>query len=250
MSRWIRTGVNPTDIQIRWKPVNEWLIDIIPRNVFTDECKRILLEHRIRSFQGKEKYRSRCLLTIKNREAILDYSDKTVLQYNKKRGMRIGVCRIMFTSPNRNLIKRIDWIEDGKEQKNAATSNWSQQEYTDKYIEGGDKEISLEVTKRDPQLKADAIRRYGSACQVCRMDFGETYGDVGEGYIEIHHLKPMASKKSSESLTSIEDVRVVCANCHRMLHRQGKVPIPFDDFLKAYRQRNTENRKKKRAPRK
>ena len=41
---------------------------------------------------------------------------------------------------------------------------------------------------------------------------------IGENYIECHHDIPLHKLKPN-TLTTIDDLRLVCANCHRMLHR-------------------------------
>jgi 5-methylcytosine-specific restriction protein A len=56
-------------------------------------------------------------------------------------------------------------------------------------------------------------------CEVCSFDFNKTYGELGKGFIECHHKKPLSSIES-EVITSIEDLALVCSNCHRMLHRE------------------------------
>ena len=55
-------------------------------------------------------------------------------------------------------------------------------------------------------------------CEVCEMDFVQTYGEIGIGFIEAHHKKPVAELDGSEK-TKISDLALVCSNCHRMLHR-------------------------------
>jgi hypothetical protein len=43
------------------------------------------------------------------------------------------------------------------------------------------------------------------------------------GFIEVHHLEPVSSiigKAGAKLSTSINDVRPLCANCHRMAHRR------------------------------
>jgi 5-methylcytosine-specific restriction endonuclease McrA len=55
-------------------------------------------------------------------------------------------------------------------------------------------------------------------CQVCGMRFEEVYGELGRGFAEAHHIVPL-SRLKGEVKTRIEDLRTVCANCHRMLHR-------------------------------
>ncbi|MGT0185833.1 HNH endonuclease [Staphylococcus aureus] len=49
--------------------------------------------------------------------------------------------------------------------------------------------------KRNQALENEAIKIHGTTCKVCGFDFKAKYGDLGEGFIEIHHLKPMFSIK-------------------------------------------------------
>lgn len=80
----------------------------------------------------------------------------------------------------------------------------------------------LEKT-RNPALVRDAKaafqRRNGSLwCEVCGFDFKQHYGQRGDGYIHAHHLRPVAEIEPDTVLT-IDDLAMVCANCHAMLHR-------------------------------
>jgi 5-methylcytosine-specific restriction enzyme A len=76
--------------------------------------------------------------------------------------------------------------------------------------------------ERDPKLRAkkiDQVRQNGGPlrCEVCDFDFSRTYGDLGEGYIEVHHVTPLHISGTRE--TKLDDLACVCANCHRMCHR-------------------------------
>ena len=64
------------------------------------------------------------------------------------------------------------------------------------------------------------------ACEVCGFDFAATYGALGENYAECHHKKPLADGKR---VTRLADLAIVCANCHRMLHRWSP-PLTTDDL--------------------
>lgn len=70
-------------------------------------------------------------------------------------------------------------------------------------------------------------------CEVCDFDFSDRYGDLGHGYIEVHHCKPLASMVPGER-TKLSDLAVVCANCHRMLHRRS-LTLSLDDLRAAIR---------------
>ncbi|WP_163971820.1 HNH endonuclease [Oceanobacillus halotolerans] len=56
-------------------------------------------------------------------------------------------------------------------------------------------------------------------CEVCKFDFFKTYGELGEDFIEGHHTVPVSELKEGNK-TKIEDIAMVCSNCHRMLHRK------------------------------
>ena len=59
-------------------------------------------------------------------------------------------------------------------------------------------------------------------CEVpgCDFDFEEVYGSIAEGFAHVHHLRPLA-EATAPNLTKLEDLAVVCANCHAVIHRGG-----------------------------
>lgn len=69
------------------------------------------------------------------------------------------------------------------------------------------------------QAKLQAMERGPLACEVCGFDFEERYGDLGKGFIEAHHTLPL-SELTKATETRVQDLALVCANCHRMLHRK------------------------------
>ena len=71
------------------------------------------------------------------------------------------------------------------------------------------------------QKKKDLyLEKYGKLdCEVCGFDFYETYGELGKGFIEAHHRIPL-SEIDGETITKLKDLALVCANCHRMLHKE------------------------------
>jgi len=67
-------------------------------------------------------------------------------------------------------------------------------------------------------------------CEICGFDFQSIYGKLGEGFIEAHHMKPVSEMKEGDK-TRIEDIIMVCSNCHSMIHR--KKPWLKADELKS-----------------
>ena len=76
--------------------------------------------------------------------------------------------------------------------------------------------------ERNPKLitiaKAQARQDGRLHCWVCRFDFAGKYGERGEGYIEAHHTIPISELGENEA--KLDDIAMVCSNCHRMLHRE------------------------------
>ncbi len=56
-------------------------------------------------------------------------------------------------------------------------------------------------------------------CEACTFDFHQKYGELGFKYIECHHRTPL-SEFTSQTKTTLDDLALVCSNCHRMLHRR------------------------------
>lgn len=104
---------------------------------------------------------------------------------------------------------------------------------TDLVGQEGSYKLSLhKVYERDSQLRQNALLEYGLYCQICGFNFEESYGELGKGFIEVHHITPLHKLKGLSSTNSIEDLIPVCANCHRMFHR-NKNNTPTPDEIKA-----------------
>ena len=76
--------------------------------------------------------------------------------------------------------------------------------------------------ERNPRLVTNttraALSKHGRLfCRACGFDFREPYGDLGEGFIECHHLLPLSVAQQSKP--KLKDIALLCSNCHRMVHR-------------------------------
>jgi 5-methylcytosine-specific restriction endonuclease McrA len=95
------------------------------------------------------------------------------------------------------------------------------EEYRDVYsqFENRRRVVSHLVRERSGLLAAERKIRDNYRCQACDMTFESVYGrELGKDFAEAHHLVPLG-KLRGRVRTRIEDLRTVCANCHRMLHR-------------------------------
>ncbi len=103
------------------------------------------------------------------------------------------------------------------------------------YAEGIRQSREVYFFARNLRLIQAAKEHYGYKCQVCGFDFAFRYGNIGERYIECHHINPLSERSekewAEEMCTRIEDVRVLCSNCHRMVHRK-KPPLKMEELGK------------------
>lgn len=89
------------------------------------------------------------------------------------------------------------------------------------YAEGKVVTRTVRQRQRSRMLVQDAKlqfkNKYGHLhCQICGFDFQAFYGIE---YIEAHHTQPMSSLEE-EQMTSVSELGMVCANCHRMIHQR------------------------------
>jgi 5-methylcytosine-specific restriction protein A len=100
--------------------------------------------------------------------------------------------------------------------------------------EGGKKTRFVTTYERSGKARADCLKHYGAKCCVCELDFFDRYGDIGKGFMHVHHLKPVADGEGKQvSVDPIQDLRPVCPNCHSMLHRR-KPPLSIKELLAVY----------------
>jgi predicted HNH restriction endonuclease len=97
--------------------------------------------------------------------------------------------------------------------------------------EGLEHQYNLTKKERNPELRRKCIEYYKHLwgghihCICCGFDFGKAYGDIGEGYIEIHHVNPHHTYEGVHNVDPTKDLIPLCSNCHSMIHRvegQGK----------------------------
>ncbi|MGR3870492.1 HNH endonuclease [Streptomyces graminifolii] len=88
--------------------------------------------------------------------------------------------------------------------------------------------LSRERNRSLRKKKIASVLRQGGrlTCEACGFDFEEVYGERGDGYIECHHVVPL--HEAGEGRTRLGDLALICANCHRMIHRQAPWPTPSE----------------------
>ena len=88
------------------------------------------------------------------------------------------------------------------------------------YVEGGRTEVTLSKAERDPAVRRKALSHYGRNCMACK------FIPRTDGQLDVHHLDPIAE---GQRQTKLDDVVVLCANCHRLAH-STKPPVSLAEL--------------------
>ena len=100
--------------------------------------------------------------------------------------------------------------------------------------EGGERVVISVRRERNSTLRNNALAIHGYDCMACGFNFEEFYGEIGKGFIEVHHVVPLAN--AGKTKTNPEtDLVVLCANCHRMVHKQKGVCLSIQEIKKYIR---------------
>lgn len=92
------------------------------------------------------------------------------------------------------------------------------------YLEGKQVLRKHICRERNPKVIAEAKKRFKAQnngklfCEACGFSFTDSYGDLGDDFIEGHHKIPVKDIPDG-ARTKAEDIIMLCSNCHRMIHR-------------------------------
>ena len=83
------------------------------------------------------------------------------------------------------------------------------------YEEGATLHVLVNRYERDPKARAKCIEHHGTRCAICKLDFETRYGEIGQGFIHVHHLRPLGRLESSYRLDPVKDLVPVCPELPR-----------------------------------
>lgn len=113
------------------------------------------------------------------------------------------------------------------------------EEYTEELFEGIKRTITVNSYERNAKARQLCVKHWKAICAVCRFDFEKIYGEIGKGFIHVHHLTPVSQIGKTYQVDPINDLIPVCPNCHSMLHKD-EPPLTIDE-LKLLIQTTNEN---------
>jgi hypothetical protein len=85
--------------------------------------------------------------------------------------------------------------------------------------------VQVERTERERSGAATAFKQglTDLGCEICGFDFRTTYGHHGAGFVEAHHIVPLAN--GPRSTDPDKGFAAVCSNCHSMLHYRKQLTL-------------------------
>jgi hypothetical protein len=98
-------------------------------------------------------------------------------------------------------------------------------------MEGGIRRIYVDAVERNQEARRICLSLHGTTCAVCEMSFQEVYGDTADGFIHVHHLKPLAGTKGRRRIDPEKHLRPVCPNCHAVIHMKSP-PFTINELKK------------------
>ena len=171
--------------------------DILPKSLFKKKCRNLEETHTtVNAKDPKDTYEFEFLLTVQEKEAILDYR-----HHKGQPDCEKGVLRIYFTNARRNKMRAdgYEWLPQA-DIANAESKAEGERVREMRYI-----------TKRASSLAQDRKIKDHHTCQAC----GYCQLVNGKYIEECHHLYPV---HMGERKTSLKDLRTLCPNCHRIAH--------------------------------
>ena len=83
--------------------------------------------------------------------------------------------------------------------------------------------------ERNPINRYICLKNKGYICSACGFDFEKQYGNIGKGFIHVHHILPVSKMGEGYVVDPINDLVPVCPNCHAMLHSSNP-PLTIDEL--------------------
>jgi hypothetical protein len=150
----------------------------------------------------------------------------------------IAFCNRLNVTPH-NIKNRRYWLKEVYERHFEKSIDEAEE-----FLEGSIKEKNHRYKERNSKVVKLAKRlfyeKHGRLfCEACDFDFIKVYGELGEHFIEAHHNIPVSTMKENHK-TKVEDFDMLCANCHRMIHK-NKEELTLTELKRILKVNNRKN---------
>jgi hypothetical protein len=92
------------------------------------------------------------------------------------------------------------------------------------HTEGAPLAVTVNRYERNPAARQACLLHYrqlrkATLCEACDFDFEARYGELGAGFIHVHHVVKLADIGAAYQVDPLRDLVPLCPNCHAMIHR-------------------------------
>lgn len=166
----------------------------------------------------KELYYSGFISFYARLKLIEEYTDDVLSLHNLQEHGYQGVPRSVREIKDVSLL---DYLLHPHQIVNDEAYDVDYPEDNEKLYEGALITVKANKYERNQKARKECVAKKGYHCLVCGRDFESTYGEIGRGFIHVHHLTPISSIGQEYELNVDTDLAPVCPNCHYMLHRKN-----------------------------
>ena len=152
---------------------------------------------------------------------------------NEKIRSQVWFPRMSGISINENVAV---YLEELWKHKTKQNNDKEVSEISSLYSEGKRVLKKSYLYERNAKARDKCLAHYGYKCYICGFSFMDKYGDIGKGFIHVHHKNPVSEIGHEYTVDPIRDLIPICPNCHAMIHR--KVPALSIEELKLIIERN------------
>jgi 5-methylcytosine-specific restriction protein A len=241
--------------------VSEWT-EILLDNELTKEFDLSIFQA-LYSFQDQKAYASQVALILETTHPPLNLE---IGRYAKRIASKYD---INFTERSEKQFKFWDlffngWDEGTKfiwqlrpELKNALektnlTGDFSYPEELPEVVEmefyeGLKKTVIVNSYERNSKARELCVKHWKAICVICDFDFEKAYGEIGKGFIHVHHLTPVAQIGKTYQVDPIKDLIPVCPNCHSIIHKK-EPPYSIEEMKKMLKKEQFDGDKQNNNP--
>jgi 5-methylcytosine-specific restriction protein A len=122
-----------------------------------------------------------------------------------------------------------NFVQENKDIRSSFFGDDLNTETKETFWEGKAKEITQTHYERSPEARKRCLAYYGYSCKVCDFNFENHFGDIGKGFIHVHHIKQIADIGEEHEIDPVRDLIPVCPNCHAMIHSK-RPPFTIEEI--------------------
>lgn len=207
------TQVNPRTTEMYISTLVEKIPEFLQRHNFKPDFASM--------FMTCDKTYVNQIITIIQGNALFQYED-SIGQY----------------SLTKSLEHYLRFLTSEYDPRNDSYRNKNEDEENEK--EGRLNEAKVIRRQRNRKVRQQCLDASGYKCYICGFNFEKVYGEIGKGFLEVHHKVPLASYPE-EHVIPIEELCALCSNCHSMVHRYRNIIIDVEKLRSELKERGLFN---------